>query len=99
MFGAVFNTPGDVIRSSSQKAILASEPKKHPFSIGERESERARERARWGKGGDKRETLLMQLLLRAWTGVVLLSCRLDEVWSCYLARSPCSERRERYGVR
>jgi len=34
MFGAVFNTPGDVIRSSSQKAILAAEPKKHPFSIG-----------------------------------------------------------------
>jgi len=34
MFGAIFNTPGDVIRSSSQKAILASEPKKHPFSIG-----------------------------------------------------------------
>merc|ERR1712216_40333 len=34
MFGAVFNTPGDVIRSSSQKAILAAAPQKHPFSIG-----------------------------------------------------------------
>jgi len=34
MFGAVFNTPGDVIRSSSQKAILASAPVKHPFSVG-----------------------------------------------------------------
>lgn len=34
MFGAIFNTPGDVIRSSSQKAILASTPVKHPFSVG-----------------------------------------------------------------
>ncbi|EKX52218.1 hypothetical protein GUITHDRAFT_84771 [Guillardia theta CCMP2712] len=34
MFGAIFNTPGDVIRSSQQKAILAAEPIKHPFSVG-----------------------------------------------------------------
>jgi len=32
--GAVFNTPGDVIRSSQQKAILAAAPVKHPFSPG-----------------------------------------------------------------
>jgi hypothetical protein len=34
MFGAIFNTPGDVIRSSLQKRILA-EPSGHvPFSVG-----------------------------------------------------------------
>eukprot|EP00286_Rhodomonas_abbreviata_P020067 CAMPEP_0181295364 /NCGR_PEP_ID=MMETSP1101-20121128/4108_1 /TAXON_ID=46948 /ORGANISM="Rhodomonas abbreviata, Strain Caron Lab Isolate" /LENGTH=300 /DNA_ID=CAMNT_0023400111 /DNA_START=18 /DNA_END=920 /DNA_ORIENTATION=- len=34
MFGAVFNTPGDVIRSSQQKMIMAEAPVKHPFSVG-----------------------------------------------------------------
>lgn len=31
MFGAIFNTPGDVIRSTMQKRILQSEPKMVPF--------------------------------------------------------------------
>ena len=34
MFGAVFNTPGDVIRSTQQKALLAAPPERHPFSVG-----------------------------------------------------------------
>jgi len=34
MFGAVFNTPGDVVRSSQQKMILAEPPVRHPFSVG-----------------------------------------------------------------
>eukprot|EP00038_Savillea_parva_P016999 m.18807 g.18807 ORF g.18807 m.18807 type:complete len:302 (+) comp3628_c0_seq1:54-959(+) len=33
MFGAVFNTPGDVIRSTIQKRVLAGEPKKVPFTL------------------------------------------------------------------
>jgi len=32
MFGAIFNTPGDVIRSSQQKAVLAAPPQIRPFS-------------------------------------------------------------------
>eukprot|EP00036_Acanthoecidae_sp_10tr_P009192 CAMPEP_0182920328 /NCGR_PEP_ID=MMETSP0105_2-20130417/3380_1 /TAXON_ID=81532 ORGANISM="Acanthoeca-like sp., Strain 10tr" /NCGR_SAMPLE_ID=MMETSP0105_2 /ASSEMBLY_ACC=CAM_ASM_000205 /LENGTH=207 /DNA_ID=CAMNT_0025057707 /DNA_START=1 /DNA_END=621 /DNA_ORIENTATION=+ len=32
MFGAVFNTPGDVIRSVIQKRVLASEPRIIPFT-------------------------------------------------------------------
>lgn len=34
MFGAVFNTPGDVIRSAQQKSIMAAAPVKHSFSPG-----------------------------------------------------------------
>mmetsp|Transcript_7933 Transcript_7933/g.19394 ORF Transcript_7933/g.19394 Transcript_7933/m.19394 type:complete len:301 (-) Transcript_7933:251-1153(-) len=34
MFGAIFNTPGDVIRSSQQKQIMASPPVYHAFSVG-----------------------------------------------------------------
>mmetsp|Transcript_2448 Transcript_2448/g.5885 ORF Transcript_2448/g.5885 Transcript_2448/m.5885 type:complete len:303 (+) Transcript_2448:40-948(+) len=34
MFGAIFNTPGDVIRSSQQKMIMAQPPVKHAFSPG-----------------------------------------------------------------
>jgi solute carrier family 25 2-oxodicarboxylate transporter 21 len=34
MFGAAFNTPGDVIRSTQQKATLAAAPEKRPFSVG-----------------------------------------------------------------
>lgn len=32
MFGAVFNTPGDVIRSAIQKKVLSSPPVKNAFS-------------------------------------------------------------------
>lgn len=32
MFGAVFNTPGDVIRSAQQKTVMAAPPVKHAFS-------------------------------------------------------------------
>lgn len=34
MFGAVFNTPGDVIRSAQQKSVMAATPVKHAFSPG-----------------------------------------------------------------
>jgi solute carrier family 25 2-oxodicarboxylate transporter 21 len=34
MFGAIFNTPGDVIRSSQQKLVMAQTPVRHPFSVG-----------------------------------------------------------------
>lgn len=34
MFGAIFNTPGDVIRSAQQKSIMAAAPVKNSFSPG-----------------------------------------------------------------
>lgn len=33
MFGAVFNTPGDVIRSTIQKRVLGGEPQRVPFTL------------------------------------------------------------------
>lgn len=33
IFGSVFNTPGDVIRSTIQKRVLAAEPKVVPFTM------------------------------------------------------------------